>query len=305
MDFTRRSFLKFTALSGTVGLGAAAKKVSAKSNKPISPDWMGVLVDTTVCIGCRKCEWACNQVNDLADTPLVEFEDKSVFQEMRRPDTDVYTVVNEYENEKDPEKPYYVKVQCMHCNDAACVSACIVGALQKDPKTGAVFYDAWKCIGCRYCMAACPFQIPTYEYNIALNPRVQKCTFCFERIQKEGGAPGCVSICPVEALTFGKRNQLIEIAREKISREPDRYIDHIYGEHELGGTSWLYLSGRPMEEMDMGKFGTRSIPSYTEPVQHAIFKNFIPPISLFAFLSGIMWLFKKKDTDTEKKEEKQ
>lgn len=294
MDFTRRNFLKFTALSGTVGLGAAAKKAQA-AHKPISPEWLGVLVDTTVCIGCRKCELACNQVNDLPEKPLAEFEDKSVFAEMRRPDATAYTVVNQYQNPKDAEKPYFVKVQCMHCNDAACVSACIVGALQKDAKTGTVHYDAWKCIGCRYCMAACPFQIPAYEYNNALTPKVQKCTFCFERISKEGGAPGCVSICPVEALTFGTRTELIQIAKEKIAREPERYVDHLFGEHELGGTSWMYLSGRPMYEMDMLKFGTRPIPSYTEPVQHALFKNFVPPISLFAFLSGIMWLFKKKE----------
>jgi Fe-S-cluster-containing dehydrogenase component len=234
---------------------------------------------------------------------MADFEDKSVFKEMRRPAAESYTVVNQYANATDAERPYFVKVQCMHCNDAACVSACIVSALEKDPQTGAVHYDAWKCIGCRYCIAACPFQIPAYEYKNALTPKVQKCTFCFERISQEGGAPGCVSICPVEALTFGNRKHLIEIAKEKIEREPKRYIDHLYGEHELGGTSWMYLSGRPMEEMDLGKFGTRPIPSYTEPVQHALFKNFIPPISLFAFLSGIMWLFKKKD-ETPKEEEK-
>ena len=150
-------------------------------------------------------------------------------------------------------------------------------------------------------MAACPFQIPAYEYHNALTPQVRKCTFCFDRISKEGKAPGCVSICPVQALTFGKRDELIEVAHERIALEPERYVDHIFGEHELGGTSWLYLSGRPMYEMDMEKFGDRPIPSYTEPLQHAIFKNFVPPISLFAFLGGIMWLFKNRNEDKSEK----
>ncbi|MEE4312525.1 MAG: 4Fe-4S dicluster domain-containing protein [candidate division KSB1 bacterium] len=295
MELTRRNFLKFTAATGTIGVSGAVRKASAHSGKPVSPDWLGVLVDTTVCIGCRKCEWACNNVNKLSEKSITEFEDKSVFEKMRRPDEKSYTVVNQYENPNDPQLQYYVKVQCMHCNDAACVSACIVGALTKHPETGAVHYDPWKCIGCRYCMAACPFQIPAYEYQNALTPQVRKCTFCFDRINEHGGLPGCVEICPVEALTFGKRTNLIKLAREKIAKEPDRYIDHIYGEHELGGTSWMYLSGKPMHEMDMERFGERSIPSYTEPVQHAIFKNFVPPISLFAFLGIIMKLFKNHD----------
>lgn len=295
MDLTRRNFLKFSAATGTIGITGAVKKATASSHKPVSPDWLGVLVDTTVCIGCRKCEWACNNVNQLSQKSINEFEDKSVFENMRRPDESAYTVVNEYENPNNPQLPYRVKVQCMHCNEAACVSACIVGALTKHPETGSVHYDAWKCIGCRYCMAACPFQIPAYEFDNALTPQVRKCTFCFDRITKEGGIPGCVEICPVEALTFGKRGDLIKFAREKIAREPGRYIDHIYGEHELGGTSWMYLSGRPMEEMDMERFSDRPIPSYTEPVQHAIFKNFVPPLSLFAFLAIIMKLFKNKD----------
>jgi len=295
LELNRRNFLKFTTAASTAGIAGAAKTVNASSHKPISPNWYGVLVDTTICIGCRKCEWVCNDVNNLPNQPLEKFEDKSVFKEQRRPDAGAYTVVNQYENPKNPEIPYSVKVQCMHCNDPACVSACIVGALTKDQKTGTVLYDPWKCIGCRYCMAACPFQIPAYEYHNALTPQVRKCTFCFEKISKEGVAPGCVSICPVEALTFGKRIDILKLAREKMEREPEKYINHIYGEHELGGTSWMYLSGRPVEEMGLLKFGERPIPSYTEPLQHGIFKNFIPPISLFAFLGGIMWLFNKKD----------
>ena len=126
----------------------------------------------------------------------------------------------------------------MHCQDPACASACIVGGVDPKRKTGAVHYDASKCIGCRYCMVACPFEIPAYEYHDPVFPRVMKCTFCYERVEKEGKLPGCAQVCPVEAITFGKRSKLLELARERVKRNPGRYIDHIYGEHEVGGTCW-------------------------------------------------------------------
>ena len=302
MDLTRRNFLKFTSAAGTLGIAGAVKNVKASTAIPETDDWVGVLVDTTVCIGCRKCEWACKDYNKLPNQPIEKYDDRSVFEHMRRPNSVSYTVVNSYNNPDNPEKPYYVKVQCMHCIESACVSACIVGALTKDSETGAVTYDAWKCMGCRYCMASCPFQIPAYEYENAFTPQIRKCTFCLERLPKYGGKPACVEICPVDALIFGKRKELIQLAHDRIAKYPDRYLDHVYGEHELGGTAWMYLSGKPMWEMDMLKFDDRSIPSYTEPVQHGIFKHFIPPISLFAFLAGVMWLFKNNDKGQEKKE---
>jgi len=267
LDLTRRNFLKFTSAAGALGVAGAAQRVRASVPKSEMEDWYGVLVDTTVCIGCRKCEWACKDYNKLPNQPIEKYDDKSVFDHMRRPDSETYTVVNAYDDPNNPEKPYYVKVQCMHCLEPACVSACIVGALTKDEKTGAVVYDAWKCIGCRYCMASCPFQIPTYEYENALTPQVRK-----------------------------------ELAHDRIAKYPDKYVDHVYGENELGGTAWMYLSGKPMWEMDMMKFKDRPIPSYTEPVQHGLFKHFIPEISLFAFLGGIMWLFKNREEEKGRKE---
>ena len=303
MELSRRGFLKFTSATGTAGLAMASKNVRASTHlKPVNPEWLGVLVDTTVCTGCRRCEWACKDNNKLPTSAMGTYEEKSVFEKMRRPDAGALTVVNQFENPENSEKPYYLKVQCMHCNDAACVSACIVGALSKDEGTGTVRYDAQKCIGCRYCMAACPFDIPAYEYNNALTPQVRKCTFCFQNLNKYEGKPACIKICPVECLLFGKRSELIEAAHKKIERYPDRYVDHVYGEHELGGTSWMYLTGKPISEMAMQNFDSRPIPSYTEPVQHGLFKKFIPPISLFAFLGGIMWLFKDQEKNAAKTE---
>ena len=113
-----------------------------------------------------------------------------------------------------------------------------------------MIYDASVCVGCRYCMIACPFEIPTYEYDKAFSPRIMKCTMCHPRVL-EGKLPGCVEACPTEALIFGKRTDLLKIARQRIARRPDKYEDHIYGEREMGGTSWLYLSGVPFESIGM------------------------------------------------------
>jgi Fe-S-cluster-containing dehydrogenase component len=224
------------------------------------PDSGGVLHDTTLCIGCRRCEKACNEVNDLP-APEKPFDDDSVFETKRRTDDKTYTVVNRYEVEGQ-ESPVFRKFQCNHCQEPACMSACFVSAYRKTPE-GAVEYDASLCVGCRYCMVACPFNVPTYQYNEALEPKVMKCTLCQPRLL-EGKLPGCVEACPQEALVFGRREDLIGIARERIRRHPGRYIDHIYGEHEMGGTNWLYISGAPFEELGFRTdLGTTPAPELT------------------------------------------
>jgi Fe-S-cluster-containing dehydrogenase component len=254
----------------------------------------GVLVDTTECIGCRKCEFACAKSNELNTLPLEAFEDKSVLDRPRRMTEDAFTVVNRYDDASRPERPSFVKVQCMHCLKPACVSACLVGALQSQ-SNGAVTYDTWKCMGCRYCMVACPFQVPAYEYDNALTPKVRKCTFCFERVAKEGKTPACVDLCPPMCLTFAKRSELIGLARAKIAAHPGQYLDHVYGEHELGGTSWLYLTSRPVTELGLMEFGEKPIPEYCEPLQHGIFKHGAPPMLLFGLLAVATKMFERKE----------
>jgi Fe-S-cluster-containing dehydrogenase component len=197
-----------------------------------------------MCVGCRSCEKACNEENKLA-APKVPFDDPSVFEEMRRPMVESYTVVNRYPNPKDPSKPLYRKIQCNHCTEPACATACPVHAYNKTAE-GPVTYDVNLCFGCRYCMVACPYYVPAYDYNSALEPRISKCTMCDHRV-KHGRPTACSEICPTGALTFGKRIDLIKIARERIMKNPDKYVDHIFGEHEGGGTSWLYISGVPFE----------------------------------------------------------
>ena len=297
---SRRDFLKTSALVGAGITGLATSTAKAGPKNILSEDRMGVLVDTTVCVGCRNCEWACKTAHDLPAGDLESYENRQVLETKRRPGEDALTVVNEYSAGKNSNLPVDVKVQCMHCDHPACVSACIVGAFSKH-ENGSVTWDTDKCIGCRYCMAACPFQVPAFQYDKALNPKIMKCDFCFERT-KEGKLPACVEICPVEALTYGPRTELIKIARDRIKRNPDRYVDHILGEYEVGGTSWMYLASKDFAELDFPKLGQNPAPGVSEAIQHGIFAYFVPPVSLYALLGGIMWITKRrKELDQEDK----
>lgn len=287
----RRNFLKYSVAGAGTACLAPAAALSNTSDSP-SEDRMGVLVDTTVCVGCRNCEWACKTGHNMPTPDLDYYKDRTVFKKLRRPVNSSYTVVNEFENPVNHLLPIDVKVQCMHCEKPACASACIVGAFTKQ-KNGAVVWDNDKCIGCRYCMVACPFQVPTYEYNKAIQPNVRKCDFCFSRTS-EGQLPSCVDICPVEALTYGPRTELIRIAKQRFKHKPGTYINHIYGEFEVGGTSWLYIANQDFNELAMPKLGDKTAPGVSEAIQHGIFAYFFPPVALYSLLGGLMWLTKRR-----------
>ena len=280
----RREFMKITGtVAGTAAASLAGVQTACASGHHLEPDRFGVLTDYTECIGCRRCEWACAQENELPFGNLESCDDQSVFQEMRRPDENQYTVVNRYPAAEGSDKPLDVKVNCLHCEHPACVSACIVGALKKSPM-GPVTYDASACIGCRYCMVACPFQIPAYEYHNALTPMVMKCTMCSDRTL-QGEIPACVEMCPKEALTFGRREDLLELARDRIRRNPDRYLPHVYGEYEVGGTSWMMIGDREFTEVDLPVVPDTSPAEVTERIQHGIFRGFSGPLMVFGMVS--------------------
>lgn len=247
LNVSRRSFMRTVAAIGgflcTAGLTSKAKTAGAREFEG-SPGCYGVLYDLTACVGCRSCEEACNAEHKLPP-PKTPFDDASVFDHMRRPTVEAYTVVNRFPNPKDPSKPLYRKIQCNHCNEPACASACPVHAYTKLPE-GPVTYDVNLCFGCRYCMIACPYYVPAYDYNSALEPRISKCTMCAHRV-KQGRPTACAEACPTGALTFGRRRDLIKLARERIRKNPETYVDHIFGETEAGGSSWLYISGVPFE----------------------------------------------------------
>lgn len=294
MQLKRRSFLKLVATGAASTVVAPRRAGAWKSKAPM--DANACLVDITRCIGCRKCEQACNSVNELP-LPPTSFGDLTVFDVRRRPDATQFTVVNRHHSERIDDKgqlvPDFVKVQCMHCQDPACASACITGALSKS-SNGAVHYDVTKCIGCRYCMVACPFEIPAYEYHDPITPRVMKCNFCETLLVEQNKAPACATICPTEAITFGKRSTLLTVAKKRQSSYPGRYIKHIYGENEVGGTSWMYLSGVPFKKMGFLELPDRPLPKLSETLQHSLFSYLWSPALLFTLLGGVMYRNHKK-----------
>ena len=258
MSLDRRTFLK---MAGAAGAVAAASTTEASTPKDLY-DRYGVLVDLTRCIGCRSCEQACAETNGLPEPDLSE--DLSAGRQ--RATTEArWTVVNSHVTKKGE---VYAKTQCMHCVEPACAAACLTRALHKTA-LGPVVWTESKCMGCRFCMVSCPFDVPKFEYLSAV-PKVQKCRMCFERLET-GKPPACVENCPAEALTFGRRGELLEMARQRIYQNPGTYVSHIYGEHEAGGTSWIYISPVPFEELGFRTdLGTVSYPERTRDFLTAV-----------------------------------
>ncbi len=294
MSQNRRDFLKtFAALSTSAAtLSAVTPSVAkGKSNGELSPDRKGVLVDTTICIGCGKCEWACKTAHHMEAGSFEDYNKQLTDGSQRRPTEDALTVVNQLDvSNINSDK---IKLQCMHCDHPACESACIVGAITKQAN-GAVTWDTDVCIGCRYCMIACPFQIPAFEFEKALDPKIVKCDFCYDRTSV-GKLPACVEICPVGALTYGTREELVLEAKRRIASNPEKYHDHVFGENEVGGTSWLYLAENSLVETVFPKLGTQPAPGVSESIQHGLFSYFVPPVALYALLGGVMWLSKDRE----------
>lgn len=238
----RRSAVKTLALAaGSTLVGrnlAQARAPSPKTSLAVATGSSAILVDTTKCIGCRMCERACAEANGLPEPP------KSVESGKVRDTSETqWTVVNRYETENGTVN---VKRQCMHCLQPACTSACLTKAMYKTEE-GPVIWRGDKCMGCRFCMLSCPFDVPKFEYHSA-NPRIQKCQMCFDRL-KDGGMPACASVCPVNATSYGTRTEMLELAWSRVYGEPGKYVHHVYGEDEAGGTGVLYLASVPFEQL--------------------------------------------------------
>ena len=292
METNRRKFLTLaTAGLTSTALIAGAKPVlagTAHSGGNAGTRY-GMLVDTTLCVGCRACVVACKQWNHNPVSPLDDVNKNNTIDTSPLLKADTFTNIRATEiKEGTDSKWIYTKLQCMHCEYPACAVACIVGALVKTPN-GPVTYDETKCIGCRYCMTACPFGIPNFEWEKTI-PWIRKCTFCASR-QEQGLQPACSGTCPTGALKFGLREDLIAEAKRRIAADPDNYENYVYGENEVGGTSWIYLSSVPFEKLGLNKHIEEPV---TVNVQRAM--GIIPFVlgGVAVLMSGIYWIAKRR-----------
>jgi len=287
MELSRRKFLKLAGAAGAAG-AALAPSAAHASTAILGSRGRGLLIDTTKCVGCRACEAACSEKNALP-APALSGDDR-VFDVRRTTAPHVYTVVNRYPNSKDASAPRYVKTQCMHCVEPACASACPAKALEKTA-SGPVVYHQERCLGCRYCMVACPFGVPQFEYDKAA-PYIRKCSFCADR-QAAGLLPACADTCPSGALQFGDRAALLEEARTRIYQDPEKYVHHVYGETEAGGTSVLYITDVPFERLGFRtNVGSTSYPAMTQTALAAVpfILTLWPPV-----LMGLYAINKRRD----------
>ena len=253
---------------------------------------VGALYDATKCIGCRGCQVACKQWNQRKANETTNYGSLE-----NPPQLNSKTVTKIRFTETEYEGKFhfvFTKLQCMHCEHPACVEACPVSALQKQ-ENGPVTYDDNRCFGCRYCMVVCPFGIPTFDWDLPV-PWIRKCTFCFDRISN-GLKPACVTTCPSGALKFGDREELLAEARARIKAEPDKYVNHIYGEKEVGGTSWLLLSPIPFDKLGLPTLQEEPV---VVNVERAM--SFVPPVlvGVAAIMTGIYWIAKRRENNVKK-----
>jgi len=293
MGVTRREFLKRSAgaaLGGLVLMEGLSAPTPAHAASEVAVDSASMLYDATICVGCRACQMACKK---REDRPLpAETSGQDLYEVPSDLSANTWTLIKLYQSQ-DQQESSFVKVQCMHCLEPACASACLVGALKKLP-SGPVVYHTDICVGCRYCMIACPYHVPRYQWE-KTNPLIQKCDFCAARLQN-GQPPACTAACPTGALIYGKRSDLLAEARKRIASNPTRYVDHIYGENEVGGASALYLSAVPFEKLGLPTLKQTSLPSVSWPYMVAV------PFTIAAVgtvMSALYASNHKKDKDLE------
>jgi Fe-S-cluster-containing dehydrogenase component len=314
MSIDRRQFLKGVLAGGAAVATCAPTAAQARDNLPMPPKAMGLLYDSTLCIGCKACVAACKESNglppeysspdDLWDTPLdISGKTKNVIK--------VYRDGSGLTKDAETDGYAFMKHSCLHCVDPSCVSACPVSAMKKDPVTGIVSYDEKDCIGCRYCIVACPFGVPRFEYDKAF-PKIVKCELCNHLKPDDPNSrfqySACAQVCPTGATLFGPTAELMAEAKRRLALKPGettvyprgkvgsgdshegkvpKYIPRVYGDKELGGTQVLKLSAVPMDKLGMPELPERSFAAVSETMQHSLYGYLIAPAIVLGGLVAV------------------
>jgi Fe-S-cluster-containing dehydrogenase component len=308
----RRDFLKVAVTAGAAGAVSNANALQRES-KTLPPNAVGMLYDSTQCIGCKACVAACKAANNMPPEHSA-IQGEAMWDVPLDISAKTLNVIKVYQDgtaaQKDREMNGYafIKRHCLHCVDPSCVSACPVSAMTKDPKTGVVEHHADRCIGCRYCVYACPFAVPKFDYDGPFG-QIHKCQFC-AHLQAKGQLPACCDVCPTGASLFGLVEDLKKEAQIRLSKKPGdshvfargklggnrppqlgtiaNYQKHLYGDKELGGTQILYLSAVPFEKMGLPtNVPNYGYPAISEGIQHTLYKGMLAPLAL---LAGLVYL---------------
>lgn len=337
MSMNRRRFLT-AAAGGTLTAVAAQEGQAAlqREEMHMPPKAVGMLYDSTLCIGCKACVAACKQANGYPAEIAEHHQGWNDGQWDSPQDIsgDTLNVIKAYISEnidyanpkKDDINGYaFMKRHCLHCLDPSCVSVCPVSAMLKDPETGIVTHHPEACIGCRYCVVSCPFSVPQFEYNTPF-PQIHKCQFC-DHLQAQGLIPACCDVCPTGASLFGDAQALQEEAHRRLTATPGetyhfargqlengypghdaplaQYEPQVYGERELGGTQVVYLAGLPIEKLGLPvDVPDHSYASLSEGIQHFLYKGMIAPLLLLTGLSFFAYRHKKQQKAAEQAAQK-
>ena len=304
MDIKRRDFLKIAA--GSSFLLAAGEPAFAREAKQLPPEAVGILYDATVCIGCKVCQVACKENNEM---PVEHTDQTAIWDDPVDLSSKTLNIIKVYKDgtgeTKDSETNgfSFIKRHCMHCVDPSCVSACPVSALKKDPQNGVVSYNKDACIGCRYCQVACPYNIPKFEWDKPF-PRIRKCQLCNHRY-KDNKFSACCEFCPTGASIFGNVTDLLAEAKKRLTlktgeyhdypiahvksdkksyRPVSKYVDYLYGEKDGGGSQYLLLAGVPFDKLGLPKLSDKPDAAFSEGLQHTLYKGMIAPGAVLAGL---------------------
>ena len=321
---SRRALLKGLGVgAGAVAVTSIARTAEARAEHQASDQALGLLYDGTLCIGCRACIPACKAANGMPPE-FTELEIGDVWDAPLDISGKTLNIIKAYRDGTGTHKDQikdgfaFTKLSCMHCLDPSCVSACPVSAMKKDPVTGIVKYDADACIGCRYCVAACPFNVPRFTYDTPI-PKISKCQLCAHRMG-DGHYAACAEVCPTGATLFGpladlkkeivRRRSLAPGSKTTFPRgkiggtdtytgEVGHYVPHTYGETEIGGTQVLHLSGVPFDLLGKPDVGDVSPASVSESLQHTIYQHLIAPLSFLGALAIVAYRHMRPDGEAD------